>query len=417
MDSSHELPIYSPSTPSPSYSQDPANDETRLNFSPRILVGARPLPTGLFTKAYGSATVVLLDQEENTRVPSYRRRGTVRGSLILERDMGRILEIVAKLEGLLETTTVESGTVTTKVFQRMDSIWSRGSSSSSSPCPGIIEFAFPFPAAFQHQGAEYPLPPSYAARFPGFPSLFARCTYSLTISITKDARLLSKTKLIYLPIDYNPQTSPPRGITRTSCFLSGLKTMPEEWYQSSFTMNARSSSSLSPLQCQVFLPSVQIFGIKDSIPLHVQLSGSLATLQEFVLPCRPHPGNPEQNGHQNSPIRVYITRMVSVKYGTKTTWRLQRVGEGRFRALPPSANFACDCQSACESSCLQILDWEGEVRCYPDVTVGGFQSLGLTLKDFITLELVPHKPASSALLTVQHAIPIRLVTETFISPM
>ncbi|KAJ7758108.1 hypothetical protein DFH07DRAFT_1024893 [Mycena maculata] len=415
MNSSHlsapELPLYSPSTPSPCYSLDPANDETRLDLSPRM--GTRPLPTGLFTKACGSATVVLFDQEDNIRIPMYGRRGTVRGSLILERDTSHISQIGAKLEGRLETTTVELGAAMTKVVKYVHSLWSRGS--SSSPCPGTIEFAYPFPATFQHQGSEYPLPPSYLARFPGFPSLFARCTYNLTISITKDGRLLSKTKFISLPIDYNPQTSPPCAITRPSCFLFRVKTMPEEWYQSSFTMNTRSRSSLSPLQCQAFVPSVKIFGIKDSIPLHVQLSGSLAAFQEFVLPCSPHPGDADQGARQKSPVRVYITRMVSVEYRGKTTWRLQRIGEGHVWALPPTVNFDCDYQPG--GSCLQTLDWDGEVKCYPDITVGGFQASGLTVKDFITLELVPPNPASSSLLTVQHAIPIRLVTETFVPPI
>ncbi|KAJ7133619.1 hypothetical protein C8R44DRAFT_870987 [Mycena epipterygia] len=59
-------------------------------------------------------------------------------------------------------------------------------------------------------------------------------------------------------------------------------------------------------------------------------------------------------------------------------------------------------------SCMQTLDWDGEVKCDP----GGFQTAGLT--DFITLELIPPNRASAPLLTIQYAIPIRLVTETFV---
>jgi hypothetical protein len=204
------LPLYSPSHPSPCYSQDPAYDETRLELSPGI--GTRPLPTGTFTKAYGSATIVLLDQEPDSRVPSYGRQASVRGSLLLEQDTNNISEIVAKvrlsvltrlpnlipvlqLEGRLEITTVDSGALTVRTFKDSHSIWSP--SSPSLPCPARINFACHFPATFQYQGCDYPLPPSYIARFPGFPSLFAKCTYSLTVSMNKGRRLgfLPNTKL------------------------------------------------------------------------------------------------------------------------------------------------------------------------------------------------------------------------------
>lgn len=201
------LPLYSPYAPSPGYSQDPTDDETRLNLSPSI--GARLPPTGLFTKVCGPVTVIILDQEDDVRAPSYGRRATVRGTLNLAQDTSRISEVVAKvcaplhpsshhlmvsleLEGRLEITTVDSGAVT-KLVKHVHSLWSRGS--ASSPCPGTIEFAFSFPPTFKHQGSEYSLPPSYVAKFPGFASLFVTCTYSLTISMTKDGRFLSKSKL------------------------------------------------------------------------------------------------------------------------------------------------------------------------------------------------------------------------------
>ncbi|KAJ7464660.1 hypothetical protein B0H11DRAFT_1814903 [Mycena galericulata] len=405
-----ELPLYSPSPPSPSYSQDPAYDETRLDLSPRM---ATPLlPTGVFAKTSGSATVVLFDQESNIPAPVYGRRATVRGTLVLDQDTRNISEVVVKLEGQLETATMESGSISTRTLSNSYSIWS--SASSPFACPRTMEFAYPLPATFQYQGSEYPLPPSYVARFPGLPSLFARCIYSLTISIAQDGRFMSRTKTIYFPIDYKPQTSPPRGIIYpTSCFLSTLKTTLDEWSDSSFTMRTRCSSALPPIQCQLFLPSVKIFGLSDTIPLHLQMFGTLSSLRKFILPS-----DIDQDGRQRSSVRVYITRMVSVEYRGKSTWRVQRIGEGRVWPLPPSVDFDCDCPPVCTycDSHEEFLDWDGEVRCDPHVTVGGFQATGLTVKDFIMLELTPPKPVSSPLLTVQHAIPIRLVTDTFVPP-
>ncbi|KAJ7867983.1 hypothetical protein B0H13DRAFT_2064880 [Mycena leptocephala] len=408
------LPLYSPSHPSPCYSQDPACDETRLDLSPRI--GTRLLPTGIFTKACSSTTVVLFNQEPTIRVPSYGRQGSVRGSVIFEQDANHVCEVVAKLEGRLEITTADSGALTTKVVKSTRSLWC--SSSSSSSCPGTIDFTCDFPATFQHQGRDYPLPPSYIARFPGFPSLFAKCTYSLTISVTKDRRLgfLSKTKSIHVPLEYSPQTFPARGIAPSPYFLSAVKTMPEEWHQSSFVMNARcsKSSTLSPIQCQAFIPSVKVFGLSDIIPLHVQLSGPVSSLRELVLP--PNQSSSEIE-HSYSPVRVYLTRMVSFEYRGKATWRVQRIGEGHSRPLPPVVNFDCDCRSACIcDTSVETVDWDGEVKCDSTVTVGGFQAAGLTVKDFIVVEIVPPNAVLSPLLTIQHAIPIRFVTETFVAP-
>ncbi|KAF8206963.1 hypothetical protein K438DRAFT_1962604 [Mycena galopus ATCC 62051] len=91
---------------------------------------------------------------------------------------------------------------------------------------------------------------------------------------------------------------------------------------------------------------------------------------------------------------------------------------GVLFSLPPDVNFDCNCQSACDScdSYMEILDWHGEIKCDSDVTVGGFRAGGLTVKDFITLDIIPPNAGKSPLLRVQYAIPIRFVTETFVAP-
>ncbi|KAJ7673519.1 hypothetical protein B0H17DRAFT_892010, partial [Mycena rosella] len=401
-------PLYSPSHPPPCYSQNPVCDETRLDSSPTGV-----LPTGIFTKAYGSITVVLFNQESSAPVPSYGRQVSVRGSLILEQDISHISEIVAKLEGrmeIIEISTAGSGALTINTVKNSYSLWSLGSSTSSS-CPERIDFACQLPAKFGHRGCEYPLPPSYNARFPGIPALFAKCTYSLTISITEVRRRLglwSKTKTIRVTIEYHPKAFPPRAVSPTPpYFLSAVKVMPMEWHQSSFVMNTLCSSNLAPIQCQAFIPSVKIFGLSDTIPVHLQMSGPLASLREFMEPSSPSPGDIDDG---ESPMHIYLTRMVEFKYRGKAVSRVMRIGEGHMRPPPPIVNFNCTPLCVPDDACVQSLDWDGGVKCDLGVTVGGFQAAGLTVKDFITLELIPQKLGSSPL---QHAIPIRLVTETF----
>ncbi|KAJ7069546.1 hypothetical protein C8F01DRAFT_1078096 [Mycena amicta] len=420
------LPIYSPSLPSPCYSLDPAHDETILDVSPYHR-SPRPLPTGIFTKPCGSATVVLLNQQVGVRVPSYGRRGSVRGTLMLDPEStSAVSQVTVKLQGRLEITTSDAGASTSKMITVVSTIWPPAGSSSPRVCPESINFECQFPESFRQGDYEHPLPPSYIARFPGFPSLYAKATYNLAISIVKDRRLgfIPKTKTLYIPLDYVPESSPPRGITYTPCadFLSVIKYMPEEWYQSSFTMKTRCNSNFLPLECQVFIPSVRIFGIEDTIPVHIQLSGSLVSLRNLISPCSDRPPSPTtpNTDSSSSPVRVYLTRMVSADHLGKLTWRVQRIGaNGRVQPLPPTVDFDCTCSlesAACDdcATSVVVLDWAGEVRCDPkQVEVGGFHIGSLSVKDFLTVQLTPPNPRSSPLIAVQHAIPIRFVTESY----
>ncbi|KAJ7079755.1 hypothetical protein B0H15DRAFT_997974 [Mycena belliarum] len=395
-----------PSHPSPCYSQDPACDETRLEFSP----ATRLRPTGIFTKACGSATIVLFNQDPSSPIPSYGREAPVSGLLILEHDTSRVSEIVVKFQGQLKITTAESG-ATISIFKNSHSLWSLGS--SSSVCPERIDFAYQFPTTFRHQDHEYPLPPSYIARFTGSPVLSAECTYTVTISISKAHRLgiWSQTKIVHIPVKYRPLSSPPSGISSPPYFLAqAVKTMPDEWHQSSFVLNTR-GSTLTPIQCQAFIPSVKVFGVADTIPIHLQISAPVCSLREFILPAGPAPGDVDDG---RGPVRVSLTRMVTYACRGREIWRTRQIGEGRFRPLPPAVNFDCDCRPECVPSdaCVQSLDWDGEVRCGPGVAVGGFRAAGLTVKDFIIIHLVP--PNSSPLLPVQHALPVRFVTDSFV---
>lgn len=114
--------------------------------------------------------------------------------------------------------------------------------------------------------------------------------------------------------------------------------------------------------------------------------------------------------------------------GTKS-WRNIVLGEGKM--YPVQAQYHA-CPGA-ESYAEQALDWEGELKCNGDVTVGGFNSGPLVLKvcvffaiyreislvypgvsqDFIMIELKPASPETSPLLEHQHPHPVRLVTDTY----
>lgn len=77
-----DLPSYSAAVPAPKYSFEPACDEQRLQLTPQTSLARTP--TGTFIKSSGKTTVVLLDQEENAKNPSYGRRGPINGTILLE---------------------------------------------------------------------------------------------------------------------------------------------------------------------------------------------------------------------------------------------------------------------------------------------------------------------------------------------
>jgi len=80
---SNDLPAYSPTAPSPSYSLDPVCGEQRLQLTPRSR-SLRATPTSTFVRKSGKTTIVLYDQEQDARSPSYGRLANIAGSLCLD---------------------------------------------------------------------------------------------------------------------------------------------------------------------------------------------------------------------------------------------------------------------------------------------------------------------------------------------
>lgn len=92
--SSSELPSYSPSSPSPSYTCQLGSGERLLEHTPQSRSSRQH--TSLFIKKAGRTTVILNDQEDGTTMPTYGRQATVSGNLLLEQSES-ILEVVLKV--------------------------------------------------------------------------------------------------------------------------------------------------------------------------------------------------------------------------------------------------------------------------------------------------------------------------------
>jgi hypothetical protein len=84
---------------------------------------------------------------------------------------------------------------------------------------------------------------------------------------------------------------------------------------------------------------------------------------------------------QKSFIRVTLLRRVSAMMRGQNSYSDSILGEGTIWPIPPDLT-SCGATSTCLSSqCHEgNIDWDGEVRCRSDVTVGGFHAANVQVK-------------------------------------
>ncbi|KAJ7780129.1 hypothetical protein DFH07DRAFT_875746 [Mycena maculata] len=391
------LPPYTPSPPVPSYSPEPAQDEQRVEQTPR----ARPHPTGNYIKTCGRDAVVLTEQDSTVELPTYGHHGSINGFVTLE-DRETVSEIILKIKGKMDVMISEGGSLTTKLVSDSYTLWS-SQKSHTSACPSAVPFSLVIPSRFEdNDRVSHPLPPSYDVPYIAVPGLFFKSSYMLSVTIVRSRsrkfHFLNKSKIIPIRFIYSPRMRPWRPIQPSSDFFSDVKTMPEEWRQVVWQMKPRPKSSLQPLDLHLFLPTVEIFGLKDMIPFHVQLTGPVAALREF-LP------DPWDSSPSKTTIVGSLVRQISVDIHERKAARHVVIGLAKLSSRPPGA--AADLREA-------SLDWDGEVRCRADTLVGMFDAGSVRVQDFIVIELHPHNiQISQQFTTMRYSHPIKLVTDSW----
>ena len=105
-------------------------------------------------------------------------------------------------------------------------------------------------------------------------------------------------------------------------------------------------------------------------------------------------------------VRVYVLRQVATKVKGQRAWRNRVLAEGTLRAVGEPPRF---CEGAAPATLS--LDWEGELVFPADETVPSFTSGELLVKDFVVVEVSP--PASPLFAEHQFSHSIRLVTDTY----
>ncbi|KAG2009995.1 hypothetical protein CC2G_012856 [Coprinopsis cinerea AmutBmut pab1-1] len=422
-----DLPTYSQSVPAPSYSYEPACDEQVLQHTPSRL-NAQPNTTGTFIRKSGKTTIILTEQEDGSSTPAYGRHGVIDGVLLFEENE-LITEVEFEIEGKLDSTISEGGGKSTRLLFHKETLWAKQKSSpSADSCPSQLPIRYSLPTTFLDGDTARSLPPSYTGFFQGIPTLFVKASYTIRVRVTRlvtsKLGFWTKTKHIIQPIRYHPRARPHRPIYPSPGFFSSIKTSPEEWFQASSSIKTRESSSLDPLPVHLFIPAGRVYGLQDTIPFHLQISGPVSSLKElFMSPSgaldrvlssdsRTTASSTQSNSKETkSPIRVYLMRQVTVEVRGEKAFRNTVIGEGSLTAVPPLMS---SCWSATSSDCAEEhLDWEGTLKCDPSITVGGFIASNVQVKEFVMLNVTPQCPWKSPLLDLQLSIPIRLTTESY----
>lgn len=74
----------------------------------------------------------------------------------------------------------------TTILDEKYPLWS--SNSSENQCPAKIPFSTILPTYFEHKNARYPLPASYFASYASSDGIYAKVSYTLSITITRARR-------------------------------------------------------------------------------------------------------------------------------------------------------------------------------------------------------------------------------------
>ncbi|KAF9220884.1 hypothetical protein BS17DRAFT_287879 [Gyrodon lividus] len=393
------VPPYTPSLPSPSYSTELLPGERTVEHTRRA--SSQP-PTGIYRRITDTLTISLKDQRPGSIHPIYGRGGVVRGDLIL-RTTNDLRSVTLKLEGLLLVEKL-GVSITTNLFSMTYIMWN---TSEGRPCPQTIPFAVILPLSFEDEGRACHLPPTFESSDSGPRAI---CSYSLTVELSRPRQFLPflrASEAVKVPLIYRPRSRPHMPMLPSDLpFMFTVKSSPEEWHQIMWTVNMSHASSLDPVQCFLFIPSVQIYALSDTIPFHLQILGSPTSLLPFLEQSQT--GGVTSNPSSAVTVRVYLLRQTGVIIHGQNISLSRVLGEGKMEPSQclPWTHHATQQHPLGEG--LGFLDWDGELRCSEDATVASFITSQLYVKDLIVLSITPQEPLK---LAVKHCHPIRIVTD------
>ncbi|KAF8214890.1 hypothetical protein K438DRAFT_765054 [Mycena galopus ATCC 62051] len=372
----------------PPYSPEPSAGEECLS---RPSLSSSPR-TEEFTKRNGRITLTLKEQTDNSLAPTYGPSDLVVGTIKIQ-GPETVTEVVLKLSGRFDLAASNGGQPTALVKDNY-TVWSNN---LRFLCPASIPFSFIFPSTFKDGEQSWPLPPSIRIAPPGKPFTFVRCTYTLSVVVSTALHprfsLWRGEKTLTLAVNFRPTAFPPHPITPDTDLLPTVKTAPEEWCQ--ILCDVGHKLELKNIHCSFFIPSALIYGLSDTIPFHLQITGPAAKLLGLVRTS-------SVKSKAQGPVRVHLMRRVSLFVHGERRHHDTSIGEGVLSVLPPPISYS-EKLNPHEAS----VDWAGMVRCDESVTAGTFDSGVVYVKDFIVVSI--------PVWNMEHKHPIQFVSSTWVN--
>jgi hypothetical protein len=185
----------------PPYSPEPLVGEQRLELNPPV--ARRQIPTGTFTRQSKQISLLLTQQEDGAVLPTYGRKGTIRGVVFLKdtEDISTVTLKVSRrvgsyfhraylltalqVNGLLDLTVAEGGTSYARILAQTLTVW-QNEPLNQTICPEALPFECTLPSTYKDGQRFRPLPPSFNYCSPGVPGLCAKCIYTFSIHVTKN---------------------------------------------------------------------------------------------------------------------------------------------------------------------------------------------------------------------------------------
>ncbi|KAH6912685.1 hypothetical protein BKA70DRAFT_772091 [Coprinopsis sp. MPI-PUGE-AT-0042] len=405
--STTSLPSYRPASSlhgTPVYSYEPRDHERRLAMGARRMAE----PTGTFVKQSRNrnASLHLAARGDNPTLPTYSSGSYVKGFVQLSKNDG-ITGVEVKLEGSLKLREIaEGGHSTVRLCFSTKTLWTR--QREGQMCPEMLDFSLPFPETFVHDGVTYPLPPTFDIKLSGLPGFTANIDYSVSALIsdvtgpalkTKAIGLLAGTSNVSTPILYNPRTQPPSPLPPSLLTDSTGFVPTDDWTCVESSIAAKGKGA-QDIKTKLYIPASKTFSVVESIPFHLLLSSTPASLATFL------PLSPALNtlGRPKA-LRLQVMRQSTVdvrnvigssRAAGREMWRIDCVGEASFKLTADAPSW---------------IAYSGQIPLNENIKTSGFRAAGLSVKDCLLLTLNPPDLARCPFGDLRQVVGVRLTTD------
>ncbi|KZV82436.1 hypothetical protein EXIGLDRAFT_778550 [Exidia glandulosa HHB12029] len=350
-----------------------------------ILRGDHQQPANTtYVKSAKSISLRLLNQHPGCTVPTCDDATAIRGVVGLDNTRG-LTGVELHIEGSVRLHEYGGLKRTTQVLSHTINLWPPANGGSPGDAPRELPFEYRVPT-------EPRLPPSYEVSIGGGSygnrdanGFNAWVRYRITV---RAQGLGSSTFNNIKPLEHLLD----RTLTVPILFTSRLRAPHDSLPDASNLAHVppleatlrNASSKLEPVQAQVRVPQPTTYCMRRPVPVSIRLAGGSGKLEMYSV---------------NASVLRRSTQIVSVKEENDKTWMeaVDLIGEGALLRVREDADGVA---------------WVGDVSVRSNVMAGSFAVDGLTVRDFLVLDIIPPKNKPGMLLVdARISIPITLTTD------